>query len=288
MTYLKQLRRTSKPRLVLPHGACDSHAHIFGQPETYPFAAERGYTPPPALVPEYLAMLETIGVERAVIVQPSVYGFDNACTLDAVAEIGLDRARAVVAVRPSTTLDQLAGLRARGARGVRFMTVGNDQAFIDSLEGLSRRLADLCMHVQLYVRPGIWRVLLPVFERADVDVVLDHVAFLHADRQSEADNIQVLRTALDRGRLWVKLSQYRGSLAGHPYTDMNELVTEILLHAPERCVWGTDWPHPHLSSHMPDDGELVDLMSTWATDDAARHRMLVDNPARLYGFDRVG
>jgi predicted TIM-barrel fold metal-dependent hydrolase len=285
MTYLVQRDAASMPKLVLPKLACDCHAHIFGLPDTYPFARERDYTPPPALVPQYLAMLATVGLERAVIVQPSVYGYDNRCTLDAVRTIGLDRARAVVAVALGSTSASLGELHERGARGVRFMHGGDDPAFLDSLRTLATHLADLGMHIQLYVRPAIWRQLLPVFQGTDVHVVLDHLAHLTADQAAEAENIEALFAALDKGRTWVKLSQCRGSLTNHPYRDTTPLAARIAAYAPERCIWGTDWPHPNSLEHMPDDGELVDLIADWAPDPALRQRILVDNPAILYGFD---
>jgi len=284
MTYLTQRDSASKPQLVLPKLACDCHAHIFGLPEAFPFAARRNYTPPPALVPQYLAMLETVGLERAVIVQPSVYGHDNRCTLEAVATIGLDRARAVVAVSPAVTRTALARLRNSGARGVRFMNSRIDRTFLDDLEVLCGHLAELGMHVQLYVRPEIWRLLMSIFRKTEVHVVLDHIAHLTADQNAEAGNIEALCAALDGGRTWVKLSQCRGSLTNHPYRDTSPLAARIAAHSPERCVWGTDWPHPDTKMHMPDDGELVDLIADWAPDPALRRRILVDNPATLYGF----
>ena len=285
MTYLVQRDAASRPNLVLPKSACDCHAHIFGTSDRYPFTSARDYTPPPALVPQYLAMLATVGLERTVIVQPSVYGHDNRCTLDAVEAIGLHRARAIVAVAPNSTRATLSELHARGARGVRFMQGGSEPAFLDSIKTLATHLADLGMHVQLYVRPPIWRHLLAVLQQSSVHVVLDHIAHLTADQNAEAENINALYAALDGGRTWVKLSQCRGSLSNHPYRDTTPLATSIAAHAPERCVWGTDWPHPNSTGHMPDDGELVDLIADWAPDPVLRQRILVDNPARLYGFD---
>lgn len=285
MTYLTQRDTPSKPKLALPKSACDCHAHVFGSPDAYPFTAARDYTPPPAPVTQYLAMLDTIGIARAVIVQPSVYGHDNRCTLDAVAGIGLDRARAIVAVPPGTTRAQLAALHERGARGVRFMQGGSNPESLDGLRSLSRHLADLGMHVQLYVRPAVWRQMLPVFAQAGVHVVLDHIAHLTADQHAEVENIDALCAALDGGLTWVKLSQTRGSLTNHPYRDTTPLAARIAAYAPTRCVWGTDWPHPNSTGHMPDDGELVDLIADWAPDAALRQRVLVDNPATLYGFD---
>lgn len=283
MTYLAQRDVASKPSLVLPGSACDCHAHIFSTPDRYPFDATRTYTPPEAPVSQYLAMARTVGLDRVVIVQPSVYGYDNRCTLDAVEQLGRDRARCVIAVRPDTRKAELAELYTRGARGVRFMG-GGDPVLLDGLGGLARRLADLDMHVQLYVRPAIWRQMLPALHGAGVHVVLDHMAHLTADQVAEAENIDALLAALDGGRTWVKLSQYKASLTNHPFHDTTPLAARLASHAPERCVWGTDWPHPNLTGHMPDDGDLVDLIAGWATDPALRQRILVDNPARLYGF----
>jgi predicted TIM-barrel fold metal-dependent hydrolase len=284
MRYLVQRDFASRPALVLPKAACDCHAHIFGEPHAYPFAADRAYTPPPAPVAQYLAMLETVGLERAVIVQPSVYGYDNSCTLDAAQQIGLDRARAVVALPPTTTRSQLAAMYARGARGVRFMLTDLSPTILDEIGTLAGRLADLGMHAQLYVRPAIWQQLLPVFHAKGVAVVLDHLAHLTADEVTEAENISALLAVLDGGLTWVKLSQYKASLTNHPFHDTTSLTARIAAHAPERCVWGTDWPHPNLTGHMPDDGELVDLIRGWAPAPEMLKQILVDNPARLYGF----
>ncbi len=283
MTYLTQRDLVSRPRLQLPPLSCDCHAHIFGEPETYPFAEPRDYTPPPAMVPHYLAMLDTVGLARAVIVQPSVYGEDNRCTLDAVAAIGLDRARAVVAVPPRATRAELVRLHERGARGVRIIRSAPDPEFIDNLLGLACLLPDLGMHVQLNLAPGGWRELLPRLEHTGVDIVLDHIGQLTAD-DLEGAAMDALRAALERGQTWVKLAQYRGSLTGYPYRDTTPLAARLAAHAPERCLWGTDWPHPNVRHHMPDDGELVDLIADWAPDARLRQRILADNPARLYGF----
>ncbi len=285
MTYLVQRDAASKPRLALPQRSCDCHAHIFGAAATYPFTVKRDYTPPPAPVSQYLAMLATLGFERSVIVQPSVYGQDNRCTLDAVGTIGLHRARAVVAVEVDSSKTTLAALRERGARGVRFMKVESDAEALDSLRSLAVKLAGLGMHIQLYVRPQVWRRVLPVLEETGVHIVLDHIAHITADLRAEAANIDALCAALDRGQTWVKLSQCRGSLSNHPYLDTTPLAARIAAHAPERCVWGTDWPHPNSKGHMPDDGELVDLMAGWAPDAALRQRILVDNPTTLYDFE---
>src|SRR5690606_14690018 len=139
------------------------------------------YTPPQALVPQYLEMLAAVGLERAVIVQPSVYGLDNRCTLDAVEQIGLDRARAVVAVAPGTTRAELVALRERGARGVRFMQGSDDADFLENVKSLADHLVDLDMHIQLYVTPRVWRRWLPALHATGVHVMLDHLAHLTAE-----------------------------------------------------------------------------------------------------------
>ncbi len=283
-THLPQRGSTSTPASPAPPGACDCHAHIFGPASRFPFADGRDYTPADASRDEYLAMLATLGIERMVIVQPSVYGFDNDCTTQAVEAFGPDRARGIVMVRPDVPEPELRRLHEAGARGVRFITVSAGGAALDQVRDVAVRVAPLGWHVQMYVPARTWHELEPVIRDLPTPVVMDHMAGIRADAPGDdADTAAVLRL-LDTGRCWVKLSGYRSSVAGHPYDDVAPLARRLAAHVPERCVWGTDWPHPNLHDHMPDDGALLDLLSAWVPDAARRHRILVDNPARLYGF----
>jgi predicted TIM-barrel fold metal-dependent hydrolase len=270
---------------VAPPGATDCHCHVFGPYARYPLSPGRSYTPPEASVAEYLRMLGTIGLSRTVMVQPSVYGTDNAVTLDAVEEIGLNRARAVVVVDEGAGEADLAAMAARGARGVRFNAVSGNGAPLEQLERLAERIAPFGWHVQLYTGPDALPELEPALRRLPVPVVVDHMGGVKAAAGGvEHPGFRSLLRLLEGGA-WVKLSGYRSS-AGPPYADVASMARALLSAAPDRCVWGTDWPHPslHDPAEVPDDGALLDALGEWAPDEAARRAVLVDNPARLYGF----
>ena len=285
MTYLRQRDQVSAPVSLAPPGSCDCHAHVFGPASRYPFAAGRSYTPPEASREEYLAVLEALGIARMVIVQPSVYGFDNRCTVEAVQYFGLERARSIVMIPPEITEPELQALHDTGARGVRFITLSSGGGSLDQLREVAARIAPLGWHIQMYVPAQTWDELAPVIASLPVPVVMDHMAGILADQTWRDAAYQAVLRLLDNGRCWVKLSGYRSSVAGYPYRDVTALARKLAAHAAENCVWGTDWPHPNMYRHMPDDGELLDLLAEWIPDEAQRNRILVDNPARLYGFN---
>ncbi|TWG96398.1 putative TIM-barrel fold metal-dependent hydrolase [Mesorhizobium sp. J18] len=283
MNYLKQLDETSRPtRLQVPEGACDCHSHVFGDPAIYPFVAERSYTPPPAAPAEYRRMLDTIGFTRAVIVQPSVYGFDNRCTLDGVAEMGLDRTRAIVQISGNESAAELKAMDERGARGIRFITVAKGGTSLDLLKSAAGAIAPLGWHVQMYLSSDLIVKMADTILSLPVDVVIDHMGHITTD--SSAEECDAVFRLLDSGRVWMKLSSYRVSHRGAPYLDVKPIAEEYLRRAPDRCVYGSDWPHPNLTEFMPDDGPLIDLLADWAPDEVVRRKLLVDNPARLYRF----
>ena len=276
---------TSRPFWRAPPGATDCHCHVFGPYDCYPLSPGRSYTPPEASVAQYLEMLGTIGLSRTVIVQPSVYGTDNAVTLDAVDAIGPHRARAVVVVDEGFGAAELAAMAARGARGARFNAVSGNGAPLEQLERLVERIAPLGWHVQLYTHASVLPELEPVLRRLPVPVVVDHMGSVKAAAGGvEHPGFRSLLRLLENGA-WVKLCGYRSS-AGPPYADVAAMARALLQAAPERCVWGTDWPHPslHDPAEVPDDGALLDALGAWVPDEAARRAVLVDNPARLYGF----
>lgn len=282
--YLIQRNQTKPPWFMVPERACDCHAHIFGDPIRFPFIEPRSYTPARATEAEYEKMLDTLGVERMVIVQPSVYGLDNSCTLAAVEAFGVHRARAVAMFDASASDAELRRLDAAGVRGVRFITMAKGGAPLDQLEAVARRIAPFGWHIQMYVTPELWRDLYPVIVRLPVPMVIDHMGQVTPDRVPGDAGLEAILRLLDSGRAWIKLIAYRVSLAGHPYHDVKPIAQRFLQQAPERCLWGSDWPHPDLSGYMPDDGDLLDLLPDWAPDADLRRRILVDNPASLYGF----
>ncbi len=278
---------TSRPHWQPPAGATDCHMHIFGPYERYPLSPGRSYTPPEASLAAYRAMCDTIGIERTVIVQPSIYGTDNAVTLDAVDAIGRDRTRAVVVVDESFDLPALRAIAARGACGVRINAVSGNGTPLAQLEALGARLAELGWHLQLYARPAEMLALEPVLARLPCPLVLDHMGGVKSDQQGGVGHpaFQALLRLLRSGA-WAKLCGYRSATAGAPYADVAAMARAMIEAAPDRCVWGTDWPHPSLASpeQVPDDGVLMDALGDWAPEPAQRQAILVDNPARLYGF----
>ncbi|WP_205963385.1 amidohydrolase family protein [Roseicella aquatilis] len=259
--------------------------HIFGPHDRYPLSPGRGYTPPEAGIALYREMLSTIGLERTVVVQPSVYGTDNRVTLDAVEALGRGRARAVVVVDESVDLPTLRAMGERGARGVRFNAVSGNGTPLEQLEALADKLTTLGWHLQLYAHAPEMVALEPVLARLPCPVVIDHMGGVQAAEGGvENPGFRALIRLLERGT-WAKLCGYRSS-AGAPYGDVAAMARAMIAAAPDRCVWGTDWPHPSLASpdEVPDDGVLLDALGTWAPREAQRQAILVDNPARLYGF----
>lgn len=276
---------TRRPALALPRGACDCHFHVIGAHAAYPFAAERSYTPPAADEAAYRAMADTVGIARMVVVQPSVYGLDNRCTIDALSRLGKHRTRGVVLLGADTTDAELARMHDAGVRGVRFITFAAGSAPLDQLPAVAKRIAGLGWHIQIYVAPEVLVGLVPVLKDLPVDIVFDHLGAVKADGGANDPALRAMLGLLDSGKAWVKLTSYRSSVAGHPYSDANWLVRTYADHAPDRCLWGSDWPHPQMHHHMPDDGDLLDLLLEAVPDPAVRDRILAGNPARLYGFD---
>jgi predicted TIM-barrel fold metal-dependent hydrolase len=270
---------TGTPKWRAAPGACDAHFHIFGPYDRFPLDDKRPYTPPPATIPHYRTMAEKLGLTRAVVVQASVYGTDNAVTLDAVAQFGQENARAVVVV--DDTAD-LAAMHAAGARGVRFNAVSGNGTPIEQLDALARRIAPLGWHIQIYAKGAAMLDLAPRLAALPVPVVLDHMAGAPAEEGPQGPVVEAALRLLATGRAWIKLSGYRSSMA--PWTDLPPLARRYISAAPERCLWGTDWPHTQISrpEDMLDDAVLLDWFADWAPDAADRQRILVENPAKLY------
>ena len=275
---------TKTPKLAVPKLACDCHSHILGPAAQYPYTPNRSFTPPDALIPEYLAMRHTLGLERTVVVQASVYGSDNRCTASAVKEMGFGRTRGIAMVDENVNKEMLRALDACGIRGTRFITTVKGGPSLDNLPGVARKIAEFGWHIEMYVPRHLWQQLFPVLKTLPVPVVFDHMGGLSADTTDGDPDLKGILALLELGKCWVKLCGYRASLTGHPYADVAPLGRRFVTRAPERCVWGTDWPHTTMTGYMPDDGDLMDLLLDWAPDEATRKRILVDNPAVLYGF----
>lgn len=274
---------TRAPKQQAPSLTCDCHFHIFGPYDRYPLDAGRTYTPPAALVPQYLAMADTVGIGRMVVVQASVYGTHNEVTLDAVQQFGLHRARAVAVIDDSFDDAALRRLHERGVRGVRFNMVSGNGTPEDQLGALARRLAPLGWHIQIYAEGDKLADIAPRLAKLPVDVVIDHSGGVKAALGTGHPQFQALLTLLDSGHVWIKLCSYRASSTGQPWADVALNVKALAAAAPERCVWGTDWPHPQMNP-APEAGLLFDQFVEWVPDAAVRQRILVDNAAKLYGF----
>lgn len=272
----------SQPALEAPPGAWDCHAHIFGPLDSYALNPTRSYDPAPASLDRYRALLRTLGLSHAVIVQPSVYGTDNRCTADAI-RASRGAWRGVAVVDPDIAAADLQRLHADGFRGVRFNLLFRGGAALDDLETVATRIAPLGWHVQLLLDgrelPDLSQRLL----RLPAPFVIDHMGHCPAQEAAASRVQQHLLRLLDSGRCWIKLSgAYRLSAGPFPYPDTLDLARRLVQHAPERLVWGSDWPHPAITQEMPDDGRLFDQLAEWAPSAQTRQRILVHNPGQLY------
>jgi 2-pyrone-4,6-dicarboxylate lactonase len=273
------------PRFAMPPGACDCHAHVIGPPETYPYVAERSYTPPAASLEAYRSLHRVLGIDRAVIVQPSVHGTDNRVTLDAIAGYG-QNARGVAVVDATVDDRTLVRLNEGGIRGLRLNVLFGGGVGMHALEPLAERIADMGWHIQLLLDARDLVELAPRLRRLPVPAVVDHMGHMKVINGIDHPGFQILIDLVREGVCWIKLSgNYRISSDGPPYTDAIPFAHALIEAGPERMVWGTDWPHPALNDLMPNDGDLLDALDDYAPDPDLKRAILVDNPARLYGFE---
>ncbi len=276
-----------RPSFVTPPGLCDCHFHIFGDAARYPLSPRRGYTPGPGSSEvEYLAMAASVGIERMVVVQPSVYGVDNRCLVDAVARFGLHRARGICSISPDIAESELQRLDAAGVRGARFITLVPGGSSLDDLKAIARRIAPLGWHIPMYVPSATWLELESTIMQLPVPVIVDHFGRVMADAGPDDPGLAAILRLIDAGKAWVKLSAAnRMSVAGTPFHDMDWLARIYIERAPERCLWATDWPNAEPPrAYMPDAGDLLDMILDWSPSATVRQRILVDNPKQLYGF----
>ena len=280
-----------KPRLVLPQNSCDSHAHVCGPLDRYPCFADRIYSPPPeATLENYQAMLSTLGIKRAVLVQPSFYADDNSALFDALKAMGRD-ARGVVVLGDNLSSTDLERMHAAGVRGVRFNIVdvksGKGVLPMERLRDISNRIAPFGWHVELLMHVNEFPTMDQAFADFPTDIVVGHLGYVPADLGIDDAGFQALIRLMRDGKAWAKLTgPYRISARDMPHGDLNVFAHALVDAASEQLVWGSDWPHVKVSwpIPLPNDGDIVDLLGTWVPDENARTRILVDNPARLYGF----
>ena len=275
----------NRPARPLPPLACDSHMHIF-DPRFAP-SPHWKRTPPDAPVAAYRRLQQRLGTQRTVVVTPSTYGTDNACTLDALDQLG-DGARGVAVVAQDVGDAELDRLHARRVRGLRvnFVTPQSwGETTPQMLATLARKAARLPLwHIQVFMHPEQIVALESVLAALPVPLVIDHLGRIDPDGGPSADGYGALRRLLDGGNTWVKLSGAYMRSTAPAYADTLVLAQALVRAAPERLVWGSDWPHTTAAPGTVNDADLVDLLRAWAGSDAAMDRILVDNPARLYGF----
>ena len=283
----------SRPRLQLPAGAVDAHCHVFGPGDRFPYAPERKYTPCDASREQLFALRDHLGFARNVIVQATCHGADNSALLDALAH-SQGRARGVVTVRRSVTDDELQRMHALGVRGVRFNFVRRLVDFTprDELMEIAARIQPLGWHVVVYFEAADLAELWDFFTTLPTPVVVDHMG--RPDVRQPVDGPEFsrfVRLMDEHPNVWSKVScPERLSVAGppalngepRPYRDVVPFARHLMERFPDRVLWGTDWPHPNLKDHMPDDGLLVDHIGQIAPTPAQRQQLLVDNPMRLY------
>ena len=283
---------------AMPAGACDCHTHVFGDPARYPFFAGRTYTPEPALVEEMTAMHRRVGLQRVVIVQPSVYGTDNAAALDAIKARGAD-ARGIAVIGAETTEQEIDALHRAGMRGIRLnLATGGTN---DPDEARARlgtaidRMRGRAWHIQIFTGLGIIAALKNTIASSPVPVVIDHFGGAKAALGLEQPGFADLQALLRTGRVYVKISGANSASDRAPdYPDVAPLARALIAANPDRILWGSNWPHRGgTAANRPkdwvppppvDDGRMLNLLASWAPDAAVRRRILVENPARLFGF----
>ena len=282
------------PAWRLPAGATDSHFHVFGPPHRFPFSPTRRYEPPAAPIEHWEMMAAVCGLERGVVVQPTAHGVDNSAILDAVARTG-GRLRAVANIDETVAEAELARLREGGVVGVRFPLMSDRAGAARDIEAALPRIAPLGWSLDLHVEPRYLLANEGFIRSIPVPVVIDHVARIHPPDGLGQEAMQLLLDLLRDARFWVKLScadkigatpEERPAGGGPPYADVIPFARAAIAAAPDRVLWGSDWPHGNTfrPGRIPNDGALLDLLGEFAPDEATRKKILVDNPARLYGF----
>ncbi|MBV8504799.1 MAG: amidohydrolase family protein [Alphaproteobacteria bacterium] len=274
---------TEAPKLRAPADAADCHHHIYDA--KYPVDPRSTLRPGDATVEDYRALQRRIGTSRNVIVQPSTYGTDNSCTLDALVAFG-PTARAVAVVDATVSDAELKRMNGLGVRGIRFNLAQAGATTPEMIEPLSKRVNDLGWHIQINAPAAKIMEIKDILNRIPSPIVFDHLAHIPEPEGTAHPLFGVVVALIDKGKTWVKLSgAYADTKVGPPsYSDSSAVARAYVQKAPERLVWGSDWPHPSERDNKPDDAILFDLLLDWAPEERVRNRILVQNPEALYGF----
>jgi len=273
------------PEATVNH-ACDCHVHIY-ELERYPLASTSTFGPPQASWQDYTAVQRRLGLTRAILVQPTGYGYDNRCMLDALA-LSDGAARGIAIVRSDAPMAQLQEMHDAGVRGVRFMMIPGSGGLLgwDDLELLARRIAEFGWVINLQLHGRDLAQFEARLRALPCLLTIDHIGKFLEPVGTDHPGFQSLLRLLDAGRTWVKVSApYETSRIGPPnYDDVSMLARALVAANPERCLWASNWPHPNRKP-VPDDRDMLELLSLWASDQSARRMVLSDNAAKLYGFD---
>jgi predicted TIM-barrel fold metal-dependent hydrolase len=282
---------TAPPKLKAPANACDCHHHIY-DPARFAMVPTPGRPAPSnGSMQEFRLLQKRIGTTRHVVVQPRNYGVENEVTIDALKQAG-GNARGVAVVRPTITDEELKRFDAAGVRGIRF-SIGDPKSRVvqpDMIEPLAKRIAPLGWHIQFNMEADQVVELANILRRLPTQLVFDHLGNPTLPAGIDHPSHAIIRDLVDKGRAWVKLSgAYSNTKVGPPdYPDATKIAQTFVKAAPERLVWGSDWPHPTMpEDNKPDDALLFDLMTVWAPDEKTRNRILVNNPEALYGFPKT-
>jgi len=280
------IANTSTPKIVLPKNATDCHCHLFDDPVKYPMMNNPAYLPPKVNVADYMKVINTIGIERAVIVHANVYGLDNSLALDVIASAP-DRFRAIGLVDETISDNELERLHLGGVRGFRCNLVNQIGLSLDAAKKLAHRVKQFNWHTQFLLDVEKFPNLIETFSDFPIDVVVDHMGRPIIEQGIQAKGFQGLISFLKTGKGWSKLSApYRTSKDPLFYRDIVPFAQALVEAVPDRLVWGFDWPHVNMAQGkpMPDDGELVNQIGQWIQNPNSMQLIMVDNPNRLYGF----
>lgn len=276
---------TRRPTVRFPAGACDCHAHVFGPQDRFPYLANAAYIPPDAVTTNYVAMLKNNGCDRGVLVQPSVYGTDNSCMIDALRS-GLHALRGIAVVEAGISDSELADLHSAGVRGVRINLASETEGLtLADGEHLAPRLKELGWHLQFYLDLPKMPEAEAKLAKLPINIVIDHFARCQSADGTDTPAFQALKRLVSRDNCWAKImGPYFTSKNAPLYPELTPLARALVAAAPDRIVWGTDWPHPGARALMPEDPVLAEMLADWVPDETQRRKVLVDNPARLYDF----
>ncbi len=283
-----------RPRFKLPPNSCDTHFHVFGPPEKFSFAEKRAYTPPAAPIEHYIQIADVLGLQRGIVVQPNAHAFDNSATLDAIAK-SHGRFLGVARVNDKASKDELKRLHDGGIRGVRFNILDRPEGNIglDVLDRVVENITPLGWSVVLHIDPENLLNQEKRIRALSVRTVIDHIARVNPSDGINHPGFQLLLDLMKDERFWVKISgidkicglNLYSKNGGH-YDDVTPFARAVIDVAPDRVIWGTDWPHSNIFApgETPNDGDLINLLLDFVPDEDIRRKILVENPAELYGF----